>query len=149
MEQTAGHLDRRIHSAVWGTAAAVAMMITWALPWARTPDTDSGPRSQYYSLWHLSERSYNDLATPARVLLVVMLVAVVALLTAAARATGGSYIGAGVAAAIAAADEIYVWTRTGPVIGQAASGVMAATVLTLAIMVVCLTVGSVWIRERA
>jgi hypothetical protein len=148
MEQTPSYLDRRIYSAVWGTAAAVAMMITWALPWARTPDTAGGPPSDYYTLWHLSERSYNHLATPARFLLVVMLIAVAAVLTAAARATAGSYVGAGVVAAIAAADEIYVWSRTGPVIGQAATGVVAATLLTLTIVVVYLTVGFVWIRSK-
>jgi hypothetical protein len=147
MEHTPDYLNRRIYSAVWGTAAAVALLVTWALPWARTPDTTGVPPADYYTLWHLSERSYNDLATPTRILLVVMLIAVIAVLAAAAKATGASYLGAGVVAAITVVGEIYVWTRTGPVIGQAASGVVAATLLTFTIMVVHLVVGFVWIRS--
>ncbi len=126
---------------MWGTAAAVALMVTWALPWARTSDTSEGPDAEYFTLWHLSERSYNALATPVHILLYLMMITIIVLLTAAAKATAASYIAAGVTAGITTADEIHLWPRIGSVIGQTAHGIMAATLLTIAIAIIFTTLG--------
>jgi hypothetical protein len=143
------YLDRRISSAVWGTAAAVAMMITCALPWATTPGGRQDITDDYYTLWQLSELSYSDFAVAARPLLLFMLITVVLILIAAARPAAGSYLGAGIAAALTAAYEVYIWARIESRFGQIATGAAAATVLTFSIAVLSLFIGLVWLwRER-
>jgi hypothetical protein len=149
MGDVPNHLDQRISSAVWGTAAAVAIMITSVLPWATTPGDRQGFTRDYYTLWQLSELPDSDLAVAARPLLVFMLITVVLILIAATRPAGGSYSGAGAAGAVTAVYEMYVWVRIDSGFGQIATGVVAATLLTFGIAVLGLVIGLTWLwRER-
>ena len=143
-------LNRRIQSAVWGTAAASTLMLTWVLPWAHTPGTVNGPGVDF-TLWQLSEGSYGptDLPTVVRLLLALMLITVLALLRAAASPSVVSSLIAGLAAAFTTAEEIYIRTRIELVIGPLSAVVVAATVLTTGIAVAHLVMGTFWARRGA
>jgi hypothetical protein len=132
---SARELERRIQSAVWGTALAVGLLVTLALPWA----SYSTP-TLYLTLWRLRDAVEQvPLAAPAELVIPLVLLTVVLTLAAAASATWATSLAAGIAGAVTTAAEIYLWVQIGIDGIQSETGVHAAVALTLGITAVYLS----------
>lgn len=148
----------RIRSAVWGGALAALLMITTALPW-NSGVFYSGTPNTYLTLWQLNEGTTGHRLSSLAGLMLVLLAATVGLtLAAAAEATGGIAVGAGIMGLVAAGAEILFWWQVevwntattgagaGPV--HAETGLHVALVLSIGIAAIYLPVGIRRLRTK-